>query len=235
MSQASLTAGHRVVPTWTQVRQLATGVLIALALLLLARRLAGALTVPLSTTASLACGFALGALVLVAERRSRLAPKSEWESARIAALAAAILLPTASTTALPAKFVWVPVIAATSLLRRREVHERADPHTARPAQEKISRVNQQLTRSTEADGRDVCRGSARAEFTVGQRAASIHLAFCPPFATTPQLEAVVSDAFDATVKVGQVWPYAARLDVKLSTPAAAAHDVLVAFTATSPQ
>lgn len=228
MSFASLTAGTSFLPTWSQVRYLATGVLTALALLLLARRTAGALVVPLSTTTSLACGFALGALVLLAEWIPTPVPRGS-ERARLAALAAAVLLPSASAAALVAKFVWVPAVAISAWLRRGDgVLQAPVPSTP----EQTSRVRQQWTRTLEADGRDVCRGSARAEFAAGQRIAAIHLAFCPPFAATPQFEATAAES-DVAVKVGQVLPYAARIEVKLSESTPAGRDVVVAFTAAS--
>lgn len=229
MSFASLTAGNSAASTWTQVRYAATGTLVSLALLLLARQLAGALVAPLSPVMSLACGFVLGALVLIGEWHPTLGPGRGTHLPRIPAALAAALLPTASTTALLAKFAWVPAIAIASRLRLGG--EGLAPQ--RPAVEKPSRVRQQLTRTLEADGRDVCRGSARAEFAVGRRSASIHLAFCPPFATLPQLEAA-TEQMDATAKVAQVLPYAARIEVKLSAAAADRRDVIVSFTASAP-
>lgn len=233
MSFASLTAGPSHLPTWTHVRYLATGTLIALALLLLARQTAGALVVPLSPAASLACGFVLGLLTLLGEWHPTRGPGGGTHLPRIAAGLAAALLPTQSLVALCLKFAWVPLVAAAPWLRRGGVRPPAAINT-KPSPKKAARVSQQLTRSVEVDGADVCRGTARADFTAGQRTASIHLAFCPPFATTPKLEAAATEASDAVIKIGQVLPYAARIDVKLSDPTPLPRDVVIAFTAASP-
>jgi hypothetical protein len=85
-------------------------------------------------------------------------------------------------------------------------------------------VTQQLTRSTAADDTEELAGWLRIPFAAGQRTGSVHLAFCPPFAHTPELMVEQIDGPPARIKTAQVLPYGARLDLKLhsleETPAA---------------
>jgi hypothetical protein len=88
-----------------------------------------------------------------------------------------------------------------------------------------------LTRFSDAAGRDVVEGTAVARFAAGQRTASIHLSFCPPFERTPDIACGAAGDVAAEVKVVQSLAYAARFDVKLATPSAVAIDVPVSFSA----
>ncbi|MEN6407380.1 MAG: hypothetical protein ABFC77_13035 [Thermoguttaceae bacterium] len=94
-----------------------------------------------------------------------------------------------------------------------------------------SDVTQQLTRCQTVDGADQFSGWLRARFAAGQRTAGVHVAFCPPFAAMPELEAEQIDGPDARIKTSQLWPYGARLDIKLSAPAEEPTDVLLQFLA----
>jgi hypothetical protein len=57
------------------------------------------------------------------------------------------------------------------------------------------------------------------------------VAFCPPFAGTPELTAVQLDGPEARIKIAQLLPYGARLDVKLIALNKESACVLVQFTA----
>jgi hypothetical protein len=92
-------------------------------------------------------------------------------------------------------------------------------------------VVQQLTRARAVDGSDELTGWLRAAFQGGQRLASIHVAFCPPFERTPQLAVQQLGGPDARVKTTQVLSYGARLDLKLATAAEKPASVLLHFTA----
>jgi hypothetical protein len=65
----------------------------------------------------------------------------------------------------------------------------------------------------------------------GERSASVHLAFCPPFARAPRVELVQSDGPAARIKTVQVLPYGARFDLGFSAPAAEGDAVLLQFSA----
>jgi len=92
-------------------------------------------------------------------------------------------------------------------------------------------VTQQLTRSTTAQGGDMLCGVLRLDLAAGQRTGNLHVAFCPPFAGTPELSAVQLDGPEARIKIAQLLPYGARLDVKLIALTKEPAGVLVQFTA----
>lgn len=92
-------------------------------------------------------------------------------------------------------------------------------------------VLQQLTRRRLAGGAEELAGWLRVPFAAGQRTENVHVAFCPPFATAPQLAAAQLDGPEARVKTAQLLPYGVRLDLKLLTPAEQCATVLLEFTA----
>ena len=231
MSFASIIGRRTSVASRPEARYVASGVLIVGAMLLVMRRLAGALVVPLDPGTALAVGLLLTLITMLAAAD---AAGRFVSITAMAAVCASLTLPGTTPFALVA--LWIPAVAGGALLLRREsvpvIPEIAGPSRPRLKPPDDRRVRQQMTRTLEANGSDVCRGTARAEFVVGQRTAAIHLAFCPPFAAVPKLEIDVDDDLGATVKIGQALPYAARIDVKLPQPAAAKLDVAVQFTAT---
>jgi len=76
-------------------------------------------------------------------------------------------------------------------------------------------VIQQLTRSRTADGSETLAGWLRVGVAAGQRNANVHVAFCPPFARTPQVSVEQIDGPEARIKVVQVLPFGVRCDLKL--------------------
>ena len=76
-------------------------------------------------------------------------------------------------------------------------------------------VSQQLVRSCDASGYDTVQARLRGALAPGQRALSLHVAFCPPLESTPQVELRQLDGAAAQIKVGQVLPYGVRVDVRL--------------------
>jgi len=90
-------------------------------------------------------------------------------------------------------------------------------------------VLQQLTLRTTAEGSQELSGWLRTPLAAGQRTASLHVAFCPSFSQTPQVQAEPVAGPDCRIKVAQVLPYGARLDVKLDEPARGDDNVLVWF------
>ena len=67
-------------------------------------------------------------------------------------------------------------------------------------------VSQQLTRSQTADGVEELSGWLRIAFVAGQRTGSLHVAFCPPFVTTPELAVEQLDGPEARLKTAQLMP-----------------------------
>jgi hypothetical protein len=92
-------------------------------------------------------------------------------------------------------------------------------------------VVQHLIRSRAKDGSDTLAGFARIAFAPGQRTGSIHVAFCPPFARTPELSLEQRDGPDARIKTAQLLPYGVRLDLKLAAEAEQRISVLLQFEA----
>ena len=93
---------------------------------------------------------------------------------------------------------------------------------------------QQLTRSQAADGAEELSGWLRMPFAAGQRTGSLHVAFCPPFAATPELAIEQTDGPDVRIKTAQLMPYGARLDLKLAAAADEPTAVLLQFSARTP-
>ena len=76
-----------------------------------------------------------------------------------------------------------------------------------------SDVTQWLTRSQSA-GVEQIKGGIRVEFAAGQRDATIHLAFCPPFSRTPQVMTEDVDGASLEIRVAACFPFGARLTVR---------------------
>jgi hypothetical protein len=92
-------------------------------------------------------------------------------------------------------------------------------------------VLQQLTRSRAEDGSEQVGGYVRTRFDPGQRTASVHVAFCPPFARTPKLTVRQMDGPAARVKTVQLVPYGTRLDLKLAAASGQSEGVTLEFLA----
>ena len=86
---------------------------------------------------------------------------------------------------------------------------------------------QQYTRQRDDAGGESLHAIAEAEIPAGERLAVLHLAFCPPLATAPQLTAHAIDADDAEVKITTAETYGVRLEVRLSATASQPRRVLV--------
>jgi hypothetical protein len=94
-------------------------------------------------------------------------------------------------------------------------------------------VVQQQVRTRSADGTELLCGWLRVPLAPGQRSASVHVAFCPPFARTPLVDVQQREGPPARVKAAQLLPQGARFDVKLALPSEAAQPVVLEFSAQS--
>jgi hypothetical protein len=92
-------------------------------------------------------------------------------------------------------------------------------------------VVQQLTRARAPDGSETLSGWLRVQLAAGQRNASVHVAFCPPFARTPKATLELLDGPEARVKTVQLLPYGARFDLKRTTPAEVSETLLLQIAA----
>jgi hypothetical protein len=86
-------------------------------------------------------------------------------------------------------------------------------------------VSQQITRARLDDGVEVLHGLLRGDFAPGQRSQSLHVAFCPPLERTPEIKVEQIEGPRASLKVGEVQSYGARMDLRL--PTASSHPVSV--------
>lgn len=84
---------------------------------------------------------------------------------------------------------------------------------------------QQLTRSRLDERTEMLHGLLRAEFEPGQRQQVLHLAFTPPLATRPRVEAHQADGPAAQIKATDVQTYGVRLEVRLAAVARAPESV----------
>jgi hypothetical protein len=77
-------------------------------------------------------------------------------------------------------------------------------------------ITQRMTRQTLSDGSEEIEGSVRVLFAAGQRLASVHVPFSPPFAIAPQVECELASDEEARWKVSVVYPYGMRIELKRS-------------------
>jgi|GEM_PF-581533 len=85
-------------------------------------------------------------------------------------------------------------------------------------------VTQQFVRRVDAQGHESLSGLLRVHFVPGQRIAQAHLGFCPPLHATPTIEFEQVEGPPARVKLAQVFPYGARFEIKLESPAPSGED-----------
>jgi hypothetical protein len=123
--------------------------------------------------------------------------------------------------------IWLPSIAAACFGPRffasrsvQWMHIRPPVDRPRVFESAASdRLLQQVTRYRSADGGETVHAQLHAEFNAGQRAASLYVAFCPPFERLPDVDVDSDDARIATAKLTQVLHQGAQVDVVLSRPA----------------
>jgi hypothetical protein len=92
-------------------------------------------------------------------------------------------------------------------------------------------VSQQLIRSLDEDGHETVRAWLRGRFAPGQRATSLHVAFCPPLHSAPRVHVRQLDGAATQVKVAQVLAYGARIDLRLQHFSQIEETVLVELSA----
>jgi len=100
-----------------------------------------------------------------------------------------------------------------------------------PADPPGEEITQQLTRSRTAEGDETLTGWLRVALAPGQRTTNVHLAFCPPFSRNPQVAVTQMAGPPVRIKTVQVLPYAARVDLKLTSSCPSETSVLLHFSA----
>ncbi len=230
---------NRALP-WRWALWLPGGTVLACVLLLALRRLSGALEEPLSATLLLLSMLVALLAVWATVHAAEVSRPMSWgltsvAGASIVILGAVLTLPGTSTLALAV--LWVSVAAGFSVL----VIELRTRHRAVPASEIPSVVGaralpsanalvaplpeshetnfpgewQRLSRLRTEDAADRMEGWVRVSCAIGQRSEVVHLSFCPPFEKTPELEVECHEGPDTRIKITQLLPYAARIELKL--------------------
>jgi hypothetical protein len=227
------------------------------ALLVCARRAAGALATPLPTAMLLPWMAFVGGCVLasraaprdaLAERGVRFAARWGATTLLLVLWAVGLGLPQTSPGGLVGIWGIVLAVEAVSWARRwANSNRRALPHDrvarldALPSSnvhgpgtfavvdaESPEQISQHVVRKRDDDG-EVIEGWLRVDFAARQRHATAHLAICPPLGHTPRCYAEPSSGPDAELKVAQVLPYGVRFEVKLDAVPSDATNVVIDF------
>ena len=91
----------------------------------------------------------------------------------------------------------------------------ATPQLAASAEPFSQDVTQWLTRSRTGE-EDQISGGVRVEFAPGERDVIVHLSFCPPFPSIPEILTEDLDGAGLEIRVAAVFPFGARLTVRKS-------------------
>lgn len=236
------------------------GSLAAFALLVAGRRAAGGLHAPLGIVAMPVLALVLVGLAAVARRAGWLArPVLSWQTCLptlwLLLAGVAVSLPGTSLAALT--LFWLVVAASEivywsqPLLRPQyalstqatpvpaaapEPVEDDDPADEADASDPSydASVVQHLVRRKAEGGQEAVSGFLRVSLLPGQRTAWAHLAFCPPFSAVPQVAVEPLDGPASRLKVAQVLPHGARVEIRLSAASQQAEQVTVAISAEGP-
>lgn len=92
-------------------------------------------------------------------------------------------------------------------------------------------VVQSWTRRHLASGEDAIEATLRAEFLPGQRTEHCHLAICPAMHATPVVNCQQLGGPAARIKVAQVLPHGARIELKLAEAARSPTQIFLRVTA----
>jgi hypothetical protein len=92
-------------------------------------------------------------------------------------------------------------------------------------------LRQQMTRFRTAAGEEIVSGLLHAELMPGDRSGFLHIAFCPPLASIPELHLEQAGGPAARIKAAQVQPYGARIEYRLNDPLATRATLAIEFTA----
>lgn len=92
-------------------------------------------------------------------------------------------------------------------------------------------VTQSLVRTTSADGSETITGQLRAVLRPGERTTFLHVAFCPPLPSVPQIKFHQIAGAAAEIKLTQSQTYGARFDLRLLREFSTAAEVQIKFTA----
>jgi hypothetical protein len=196
------------------------GCLVVVVLVLGQRRLTGALPAPLPAgllvptfaAATLLAGL-LRWLLLVEYRKYRVLPWSA--SVLLLLLAAALWLPGTNRWAISAVCLLLVCELTFGVVLR---HGPRPLRSSSPARGPSAEVLQTLTRRRTERGQEQIDGTYVVRFVGGQRTENCHVAFCPPLPTA-EVSCRQLAGPPARLKLAQVLPQGARIELRLAEPA----------------
>jgi hypothetical protein len=214
----------------------------------LVRRYAGGIATPLPAGALVLSGVLLAAVMFtmrLAVGRFQGALTSRRLGIAAMTLPAMATLLAASALSLPGSSIWglvglwgmtlgaVAVASARWRTGFRRPRTNGEPYAPGGSLEDDSdrAVHQRWTRRREPGGIDVIEGWIRADFPTGARVTHVHTTFCPPFASTPHIEAEPVEGPTSTLKIGPVYPHGARVEIRLEHAAPEPVRIMVALLA----
>jgi len=192
----------------------------SLSFALLALALLGILALAVPGTSALALGAATGAWLLTAigvlardrfKRRTAPGLRPEHDPRSILQRSTGLPVPREQTTRLT--------------------------ETLRGASDDTQIVQHLVRRQNSTSGGQRIDGWLRCDFSPGQRTAAVHVAFCPPLAAAPKIEARIDPEYGAlaTCKVAEHYVHGARFEVRLASPAQQATTVRIVFSVVVPR
>jgi hypothetical protein len=238
---------------WPLLARAALGLLLLAALVVVWRRLAGALTSASNPVILVLTGIWIAGAA-VAARHARRFPTTPTRkdllfsgalSLAVLALAAALSLPGQGAGALG--LFWLVLLGeetwgwmgwfrrvrpARGVQRKDQRSAPCEPQLAPTAE---STVLQQLELRQSPDGKQELSGWVRMPVVAGQRTGNIHIAFCPPFGSIPQVEIEQVEGPPARIKPARVLAYGARFEVKLAATSDSPGSVKMRFSAVARQ
>jgi hypothetical protein len=241
-------------PAWHACVTLSVPVVFLFGLLILFRRAAGAFDTSLPPTLLLATATLLVAwLAIVSDHwleqpdrnsrarftRDRMSVASAWAS--LALFAVGCSFPFARPIdwlVWPMTFAaaWFSPLILQQLRNQSDILQWFSPR--RHATSAHVRINdeiplQRLARYRSRDGAETVHAHLRAEFSAGERDASVFVAFCPPFDTLPTVDAFLTDDVAADVQITQALHHGAQIDIRLTAPTTSELTVNVELTASA--
>lgn len=87
-----------------------------------------------------------------------------------------------------------------------------------------------LSRHVTEAGEEI-EGWVRVHFALGQRETTVHVSFCPPLGSTPELETEDLEGVGLEIRIAATFPFGARLAVRRSGPLDESHTDRIGFIA----
>jgi hypothetical protein len=202
-------------------------VALALGIFLCARRMSGAITLPLAPTLLICTAATMLLWSLILRLRLRFSSVG-W----LAALALALF---AVACSFPGEraidwIIWLAVAAVYGVVPTTSAR-RSSPAAGRMTNGSPDLLVQQVSRSRTVEGGEFAQGMLVAEFTPGERTSTLYVAFCPPFLFLPTVDAEPVDGPDCSVKIVQVLHQGARFEVRLTRASTTPQRIRIEFVA----